>query len=261
MVPAFRASKPMQAKDTRPSSTLELRQTSTGILSNRRPVVGTCVSSGTTTPTNATPGSSSAPRLTLLALAKRETARRGLYSRFFRGPILGPDDVQSGIVNTEPTATPQIPLHHDDIKESTKQKPKIDADEEDTLREECDKGEEKREKRLRKEANRAARKRKRQDAKNKAKDRKEPEDERVLSPSQEQGSGLLTSTAPGGVQRVRTEKRKKKRLKPAPVDDKLDAQTPSSTDKRTLEGEDREVSRREDPPKSSRKRRRREQSL
>jgi nucleolar protein TMA23 len=26
-----------------------------------------------------------------MTLAKRETARRGLYSRFFRGPVLGPD--------------------------------------------------------------------------------------------------------------------------------------------------------------------------
>lgn len=30
-----------------------------------------------------------------MALAKRETARRGLYSRFFRGPILGPDSEAS----------------------------------------------------------------------------------------------------------------------------------------------------------------------
>ena len=224
----------MQAKDTRSSSSkLELRQTSTGILSNRPPIVGTsCVSSGTTTPT--TSDSSSAPRLSLLALAKRETARRGLYSRFFRGPILGPDDVQSEIVKTtEPAATPQLPFHHDDIKESTMQ---IDADEEDAPKEECDEAEGRREKRLRKDAERAARKRKRQEGKNKAKDQKDV-DERVLPSSREQGSGLLISTAPGEVQSVRR-KKKKKRLKPTHVDEELDGQTPVSMDQRTLEGED-----------------------
>jgi hypothetical protein len=239
----------LQAKDT-PSSTLELRQTSTGILSNRPPVVGTCASSGASTPTvdsKATPGFSSTPRLSLLALAKRETARRGLYSRFFRGPILGPDDAQSEMVRTEPTpATPQIPF---DAKKSGKQKRNIDADEEGILKEECEKAERRREKRLRKEAER----RKRQDAKNKAKDRRDedianskPVDERVLSPSLDQGSG-------GETQCVRTEKKKKKRLKPTPVDDKLNRHTPISTDKRTLEEEDR--------AKRSRKRRRRDQGL
>jgi hypothetical protein len=212
----------LQAKDTR-SSTLELRQTSTGILSNRPPVVGACASSGASTPTpdsNATPSLSLTPRLSLLALAKRETARRGLYSRFFRGPILGPDDAQSEMVKTEPTpVTPQIPLHHDDAKKSGKQKRKIDADEE------CEKAERRREKRLRKEAER----RKLQDAKNKAKD-----------------SG-------GEIQCGRTEKKKKKRPKPTPVDDKLNTYTPISTDKRTLEGDNR--------AKHSRKRRRRDQGL
>ncbi|KAF8501060.1 hypothetical protein F5888DRAFT_1632849 [Russula emetica] len=235
------------------SSTLELRQTSTGILSNRPPIVGTCASSGASTPTpdsNATPAFSSTPRLSLLALAKRETARRGLYSRFFRGPILGPDDAQSEMVRTEPTpATPQIPFHHDDAKKSGKQKRKIDTDDDEgILKEECERAKRRREKRLRKEAER----RKRQDAKNKAKDRKDEDiansklvDERVSSPSLDQGSGDET-------QCVRTEK-KKKRLKPTPVDDKLNRHSPISTDKWTLEGEDR--------AKRSRKRRRRDQGL
>lgn len=257
----------MQAKDKTRSSTLELRQTSTGILSNRPPIVGTPASSGATTPSpsvNATPGPSFAPRLSLLALTKRETARRGLYSKFFRGPILGPDDVQPEVAETEPTATatPSIPLHHDDIKKSTKQKLKINAGAEDTSGQERDERERKGEKRLRKEAERAARKRKRQDAKNRANDRKDEDtasvDERVLSPSQEQDSGPLISTAPG---EVRTKKKKKKRLKPAPVEDELDGQTPVSTDKRTLEGEDHGMSRREDRSKSSRKRRKRDKLL
>jgi nucleolar protein TMA23 len=185
-------------------------------------------------------------------LAKRETARRGLYSRFFRGPVLGPDDVESEVLKSEPTATPQI------RKESTQQKLKIDADQEEPPREERDKGEREREKRLRKEAERAARKRKRQDAKNKAMDHA---NERVLSSSQEQCPGLLISTAPGEAHRIRTEKKRKKRLKHALVDDELDAQTPVSTDKRTLEGEDCGASRTGDCSKGSRKRRRREQSL
>jgi hypothetical protein len=142
-------------------------------------------------------------------------------------------------------------LHHDDIKKRTKQKLKNDADVEEGLKEECDKRERKREKRLRKAAERAARKRKRQDARNKAKDRKDEDtasvDERVSSPSQEQVSGLLISTGPGEVQR---EKKKKKRLKPALVEDELDGEIPLSTNKRTLKGED--------CSKSSRKRRRRD---
>jgi hypothetical protein len=237
----------LQAKDTR-SSTLELRHTSTGILSNRPPIVGTSASSGASTPTpdsNATPGFSSTPRLSLLALAKRETARGGLYSRFFRGPILGPDDAQSEMVKTEPIpAIPQIPsFHHDEPKKSGKQKRKTDANEEGILKEER-----RREKWLRKEAER----RKRQDAKNKAKDRKDedianpkPVDERALSLPQDQGSGET--------QCARTEKKKKKRLKSTPVDDKLNIHTPISTDKRTLEGED--------CARRSKKRRRRDQGL
>jgi hypothetical protein len=155
------------------------------------------------------------------------------------------------MVRTEPTpATPQIPLHHDDAKKGGKQKRKIDADEEGEgiLKEECEKAERRREKRLRKDAER----RKRQDAKNKAKGRKDeditnskPVDEMVLLPSLDQGSG-------GETRCVRTEK-KKQRLKPIPVDDKLNRHTPISTDKRTLEGEDR--------AKRSRKRRRRDQGL
>jgi len=199
---------------------------------------------------NTTPRPSSTPRLSLLALAKRETARRGLYSRFFRGPILGPDDVQSETVKAELSpATQQTPLHHDDAKKSRKQKRKIDPDEEHPTREECNE-KRRREKRLRKEAEKAARKRERKDAKKKAKDRKDediasstPVDERVLSPSQEQRSGSET-------QSVKTEK-KTKELKPTPV----------STEKTLEEEEDHVTSMREDCSERSRKRRRRDQGL
>ena len=254
IVPTIRASiNFLQANDASSrSSTLELRHTSTGILSNRPPIVGTSASSGASTPipdSNTTPGFSSTPRLSLLALARRETARRGLYSRFFRGPILGPDDAQSEMVKTESThSTPQVPFHHDEPNKSGKQKRKIDVDE-CILKDECEKVERRREKRLRKEAER----RKRQDAKNKVKDRKDveianskPIDEKVLPSSLDQGSGAET-------QCVKTEKKKKRRLKPTPVDDRLNRHTPISMDKRTLEGED--------CSKHSRKRRKRDQGL
>ncbi|KAJ7600799.1 hypothetical protein C8J56DRAFT_1010544 [Mycena floridula] len=62
-----------------------LKRTTTGILSNRRPAVGTPATSGSSTP------DSTGPQLSLLCIAKREAAKRGLYSNFLRGPVLGPD--------------------------------------------------------------------------------------------------------------------------------------------------------------------------
>lgn len=65
---------------------LALSRTSTGILSNRRPgAAPSTETSGTTTPVE------SRPRYNLLVTAKREAAKQNLYSRFFRGPVLGPD--------------------------------------------------------------------------------------------------------------------------------------------------------------------------
>jgi len=212
-----------EAKSTR-ASTLELRRTSTGILSNRPHIDGTPVSSGTTTPTPSLDdtASASAPRLSLLALAKREAARRGLYARFYRGPILGPDDVQSEVVRTEPTATPQMPSHHehdDDTEKGSRKKRKVDARaEEGTMRaEDPDKEERKRERRVRKDdVEKAARKLKRHKEKCRAKDGQDEDiasstraDESVLwSLSQEQVSGLLISTNTGEVPRARREKKK-----------------------------------------------------
>ncbi|KAK0504082.1 hypothetical protein EDD18DRAFT_1131940 [Armillaria luteobubalina] len=72
-------------------ATLTLKRTTTGILCNRRPLGGTVVSSSGTS----TPDSHLMPRLSLLAMAKREAAKRGLYARFFRGPVLGPDTIPS----------------------------------------------------------------------------------------------------------------------------------------------------------------------
>ncbi|KAJ6585104.1 hypothetical protein B0H19DRAFT_924757, partial [Mycena capillaripes] len=68
--------------DLEPNAGVSLKRTSTGILSNRRPVTGASAeNSGATTPDV----DDTAPRLSLLATAKREAAKRGLYSRFFRG--------------------------------------------------------------------------------------------------------------------------------------------------------------------------------
>ncbi|KAJ7459961.1 hypothetical protein FB451DRAFT_1405837 [Mycena latifolia] len=90
------ASKSIQIKlsseedsDAEPNASVSLKRTTTGILSNRRPVTGAPAdSSGSTTPDDV---ADTSQRLSLLATAKREAAKRGLYSRFFRGPVLGPD--------------------------------------------------------------------------------------------------------------------------------------------------------------------------
>lgn len=64
-----------------------LKRTTTGILSTRRPVEGTPATSGTNTPDAV----DQTGQFSLLVTAKREAAKRGLYARFFRGPVLGPD--------------------------------------------------------------------------------------------------------------------------------------------------------------------------
>nr|GAT60139.1 predicted protein [Mycena chlorophos] len=72
-------------------ATQDLKRTSTGILSNRRPATGTLADpdSGATTP-NLESSDAATPRFSLLVTAKREAARKGLYARFYRGPVLGP---------------------------------------------------------------------------------------------------------------------------------------------------------------------------
>ncbi|KAG5638710.1 hypothetical protein H0H81_010692 [Sphagnurus paluster] len=92
------------------SSAPDFKRTTTGILSNRRPVTGvSATTSGTSTPDEYVPKN-------LLSRAKREAARKGLYARFFRGPVLGPDDdfpsVQDVLVAAE--------APHIDDKESAK---------------------------------------------------------------------------------------------------------------------------------------------
>ncbi|KAF9019191.1 hypothetical protein BDZ89DRAFT_1020975 [Hymenopellis radicata] len=96
-----------------------LKRTTTGILSNKRPIDGipaTPDPSGSSTPI-----SSTAPiqRLSLLSMAKREAAKRGLYSKFFRGPVLGPDPSVT-LPSPSPTPAPSIPIPSIDKSEPKK---------------------------------------------------------------------------------------------------------------------------------------------
>jgi hypothetical protein len=205
----------IQTKDTGPPPTLELRQTSTGILSNRPPLLGTTVSSGTTTPTPCPDlASSSTPRLSLLALSKRETARRALYSRFFRGPILGPDDVQS---DTTPSNDDD-----DDVHKSGKKKPKIET-------EDLDKEERRRRKKLCREAERAARKLNRRKEKDMMKrdgaEKTRPVEEITVSSASQQ-EGLGPSASPTSDDERLQRKRKKtknKRITAVSIENELDS--------------------------------------
>lgn len=44
-----------------------------------------------------------------MALAKRESARRGLYSRFFRGPVLSPDTEEPRVIEDTQRQSPSRP--------------------------------------------------------------------------------------------------------------------------------------------------------
>lgn len=60
--------------------------------------------------------------LSIMALAKREAARRGLYAMFFRGPVLGPDDEEEAILK----ATEVIFKSQDATPSENKKKRKLD---------------------------------------------------------------------------------------------------------------------------------------
>lgn len=64
-------------------SATPIDRTSTGIISNKPQKVGLSVLD--------TLATSKGTGISVVALAKRESARRGLYSRFFRGPVLSSD--------------------------------------------------------------------------------------------------------------------------------------------------------------------------
>ncbi|KAF8158954.1 hypothetical protein K438DRAFT_1860668 [Mycena galopus ATCC 62051] len=103
--------------DSEPSASVSLKRTSTGILSNRRPVAGPPADSGATTPEI----DDTSPRLSLLATAKRAAAKRVLYSRFFRGPVLGPDSAFEPVAIAVPAAAQ---VASDGIADDVEEKPK-----------------------------------------------------------------------------------------------------------------------------------------
>ncbi|KAI4525219.1 hypothetical protein K525DRAFT_252373 [Schizophyllum commune Loenen D] len=71
-----------------------LNRTSTGILSNRAPILGGSAISSETSSGTSTPTISIAP-LSIFAQAKRETARRNLYGRFYRAFVIKSEDDSS----------------------------------------------------------------------------------------------------------------------------------------------------------------------
>jgi hypothetical protein len=75
--------RPHQDTPPQSGSRTPLDRTSTGILSNKPQKAGLSVLEA--------PVALQSNRVSIMTLAKRETARRGLYSRFFRGTVLGPD--------------------------------------------------------------------------------------------------------------------------------------------------------------------------
>ncbi|KAJ3757738.1 hypothetical protein EV360DRAFT_95067 [Lentinula raphanica] len=100
-----------------------LRRTATGILSNRRPVdVTPSSTSGITTPDRS---SSEVPRLSLIAIAKREAARRNLYSKFYRGAILiSEEDEPRSTSSSGSTTPPSPPLAQETVLNRSKSKGK-----------------------------------------------------------------------------------------------------------------------------------------
>ncbi|KAJ7695674.1 hypothetical protein B0H17DRAFT_930258 [Mycena rosella] len=162
------------------AANVSLKRTSTGILSNRRPAIGApAESSGSTTPDigDASPG----PRLSLLATAKREAAKRGLYSRFFRGPVIGPDSplASEPVIVVAPDVDVLIPPPGGEAGPS-KKKRKVSSEGEDERRER------KRLRRERKEVDKAERKAEKK-ALDKAERNSEGKHRRKRKPEAEEG--------------------------------------------------------------------------
>ena len=79
-------------------SSTPIDRTSTGIISNKPQKVGLSVLETCTT--------SKSTGMSVLSLTKRESARRDLYSRFFRGPILGPDTEEPQVLEMARRSSP-----------------------------------------------------------------------------------------------------------------------------------------------------------
>ncbi|KAI0689047.1 hypothetical protein BC835DRAFT_1308536 [Cytidiella melzeri] len=93
------------SEDTDDAATaITFQRTSTGIISNRRPFASTPAShSGTATPSSSGTIGGSMPRMSIMAAAKQEAAKRTLYSMFFRGPVLGTDIVEHAVKEEGPS--------------------------------------------------------------------------------------------------------------------------------------------------------------
>lgn len=105
-----------QNEDSLGPTTLQLKRTPTGIISNRRPLSGTPASG------ISTPDTDTYPRTSVMTIAKREAARKGLYSRFFRGPTLAPDDPSN-----LPSSPAPSPLHSADPTPERETAPQTDV--------------------------------------------------------------------------------------------------------------------------------------
>ena len=139
-----------------------------------------------------------------MALAKREAARRGLYSRFFRGPILGPD-VHPEMVETEATAGDNARVGTE--KRSKKKSPSG----EEALTEDPNE-EAKRQKRLRKKAERAAKKLHCHKGKERGGDEQDAQETIALSALQEQASELVALETPHETPHKSKKKNKRRKL-------------------------------------------------
>ena len=145
-----------------------------------------------------------------MALAKREAARRGLYSRFFRGPILGPD-VRPETVETEAVSQALGENARVCTKKRSKKKTKIDLSGEDASTEDPNK-EAKMQKRLRKKAERAAKKLHRLRGKERGGDEQDAHETIALSVLQEQASDLLALETPHEAPHKRKNKNQRRKV-------------------------------------------------
>ncbi|KAF8133772.1 hypothetical protein EV363DRAFT_1397186 [Boletus edulis] len=131
-----------ESKDHIDDPPTPLARTTTGILSNRRP-----------------------GRLSLLATAKREAAKRGLYARFFRGAVLGPDDDScashsvslSCEASSVSTPVSERVGDQEDVRETDKSKKRKAEDRAETKEERRERKRLKRERKAAKAAKKAAR--------------------------------------------------------------------------------------------------------
>jgi nucleolar protein TMA23 len=143
-----------------------------------------------------------------MALAKREAARRGLYSKFFRGPILGPE-VHSETVETEATAVSQTV--GEDIRVGTEKRSKNNDLSRDASTEDSN-NEAKKQEKLRKKAEKAAKKLRRRKGKQKGEDEQDVDETIMLSAPQEQVSEVLVLETPHEMPEKRKKKNKRRKV-------------------------------------------------